>query len=112
MTVVSRLVRRWGFRTLGLLATAIGLNVVAPGLLELFLSWPRLRDVQPWWFVVLVLLVGGSLASMWWLTRLALQRPGTSEGTRTTVSWGNAATAHLAGNAAGKLVPGGPATAG
>ena len=29
-----------------------------------------------------------------------------------TVSWGTAASAHLAGNAAGKVVPGGPATAG
>jgi hypothetical protein len=28
------------------------------------------------------------------------------------VGWGTAATAHLAGNAAGKIVPGGPATAG
>src|SRR4051794_27664113 len=103
MTVVSRLLRRWGVRTVGLLATAIGLYVVAPGLMELFWSWPRLRDVEPWWFLVLVLLVGAGLASMWWLTRLALQRPGSSEGTHTTVSWGDAATAHLAGSAAGKL---------
>ncbi len=109
---MSRLVRRWGVRTVSLVATAFGLYIVAPGLLALFGSFPRLRDVELWWFAVLVALVGGSLASMWWLTRLALRRPvGPGEG-YTTIAWGTAATAHLAGNAAGKIVPGGPATAG
>jgi uncharacterized membrane protein YbhN (UPF0104 family) len=112
VALLSRLVRRWGARAVGLLATAVGLYVVAPSLLELFLSWPRLRDVEPWWFAVLILLIASSLASMWWLTRLALRRPGDSGEAPTTVSWGTAATAHLAGSAAGKLVPGGPATAG
>jgi uncharacterized protein (TIRG00374 family) len=93
-------------------ATAFGLYIVAPGLLALFGSFPRLRDVDLWWFVVLVVLVGGSLASMWWLTRLALRRPAGPDGGFTTISWSTAATAHLAGNAAGKIVPGGPATAG
>ena len=37
---------------------------------------------------------------------------GRPDGSYTTVAWGTAATAHLAGNAAGKIVPGGPATAG
>ncbi len=73
----SRMVRRWGARTVSLVATAFGLYIVAPGLLALFGSFPRLRDVEPWWFVVLIVLVGGSMASMWWLTRLALRRTGT-----------------------------------
>jgi uncharacterized membrane protein YbhN (UPF0104 family) len=111
-SVMSRLVRRWGARTVSLVATAFGLYIVAPGLLALFGSFPRLRDVEPWWFVVLVALVGGSMASMWWLTRLALLHRKSADGTHTTVAWGTAATAHLAGNAAGKIVPGGPATAG
>jgi uncharacterized protein (TIRG00374 family) len=109
---MSRLVRRWGPRTVGLVLTAIGLYIVAPGLFALFGSWPRLRDVEPWWFVVLIVLVGLSMGSMWWLTRLALRRPARPDGTHPTVSWSTAATAHLAGNAAGKIVPGGPATAG
>ena len=67
--------RRWGVRTVSLVLTALGLYIVAPGLLALFGSWPRLRDVEPWWFVVLIVLVGGSMASMWWLTRLALRSP-------------------------------------
>src|SRR4051794_34430698 len=111
-SVMTRLVRRWGARSVGLVLTAIGLYVVAPGLLALFGSWPRLRDVEPWWFVVLIVLVGLSMASMWWLTRLALRRPAGPDGTHRTISWSTAATAHLAGDAAGKIVPGGPATAG
>jgi uncharacterized protein (TIRG00374 family) len=111
-SVMSRLARRWGTRTVSLVLTAIGLYIVAPGLLALFGSWPRLRDVEPWWFVVLIVLVGLSMASMWWLTRLALRSPAGPDGTHRTIAWGTAATAHLAGNAAGKIVPGGPATAG
>src|SRR6185295_18016100 len=64
------------------------------------------------WFVILVALVVGSMASLWWLTRLALQQRTGSAGHISTVSWSAAASAHLAGNAAGKVVPGGPATAG
>ena len=112
MPLVSRLVRRWGVRVVGLVLTAIGLYVVFPGLLTLFGSWPRLRDVTLWLFVVVVALVVGSMASLWWLTRLALRQRTGPDGPWSTVSWGTAASAHLAGNAAGKVVPGGPATAG
>lgn len=110
--LVSRVVRRYGTRVVGLVATAIGLYVVFPTLLTVFGSWPQLRDVDLWWFAVVVALVVGSMASLWWLTRLALQRRTGPHGHVTTVSWGTAASAHLAGNAAGKVVPGGPATAG
>jgi uncharacterized protein (TIRG00374 family) len=110
--LLSRLVRRWGARAVGLTLTAIGLYVVFPTLLTVFGSWPRLRDVDLVWFAVVVALVVGSMASLWWLTRLALQEPTGPDGTMSSVSWGTAASAHLAGNAAGKVVPGGPATAG
>jgi len=110
--LMSRLVRRWGARAVGLVLTAIGLYVVFPTLLTVFGSWPRLRDIAVWWFIVVVALVVGSMASLWWLTRLALQQRTGPDGAWSTVSWGTAASAHLAGNAAGKVVPGGPATAG
>ena len=100
---------------MGLTLTGVGLYVVAPSLLTLFGSWPQLQDVEPWWFAVLVGLVFCSAGSIWWLTRLALAtRPNNSEGRPSAgrVGWGTAATAHLAGNAAGKVVPGGPAAAG
>ena len=85
-SVTSRLVRRWGTRTVSLVATAVGLYIVAPGLLALFGSFPRLRDVEPWWFVVLIVLVGGSMASMWWLTRLALRHRAEPDESHRTVA--------------------------
>src|SRR3954451_25113877 len=115
MPYMSTAVRRWGGRAVGLTVTGVGLYLVAPSLLALFGSWPRLGGVQPWWFVVLIVLVVLGMASLWWLTRLALQVPAglvAGGSTRGTVGWGTAATAHLAGNAAGKVVPGGPATGG
>lgn len=110
------LVRRWGGRAVGLAVTAIGLYVVAPSLLTVFGSWPRLRDVQPGWFVVLVALEACSMAALWWLARLALvphddDRPEQAPPVP-PVGWGTLATAQLAGNAASKVVPGGPAAGG
>lgn len=99
------LVRRWGGRAVGLAMTGIGLYVVAPSLLSIFGSWPRLRDVQPWWFLVLVALEACSLASLWWLTRLALAPADQAVGVPLP-RWGAVASAQLAGNAASKVVPG------
>ncbi|MGH3307667.1 MAG: hypothetical protein ACRDOX_08240, partial [Nocardioides sp.] len=110
------LVRRWGGRAVALTVTGVGLYIVAPSLLTLFGAWPRLRDVQPWWFVVLVALEACSMAALWWLTRLALTpETGATEPVSARdepVGWGAVATAQLAGNAASKVVPGGPATGG
>jgi len=108
----------------------------------LFGAWPRLAEVQPRWFLLLVLLEAGSLASLWWLTRLALQPhqesdhrnlparkhddaipdssdvlgPPRAEAVGVPgaprVRWGTVATAQLAGNAASKALPGGAATGG
>jgi hypothetical protein len=77
-------------RTVSLVATAFGLYIVAPDCSPCSVP-SRLRDVEPWWFVVLIVLVGGSMASMWWLTRLALLHGATAT-THTTVAWGTAAT--------------------
>jgi uncharacterized protein (TIRG00374 family) len=111
------LVRRWGGRAVALTVTGVGLYIVAPSLLTLFGAWPRLRDVQPWWFVVLVALEACSMAALWWLTRLALTPEAHLDADSVDarggpVGWGTVATAQLAGNAASKVVPGGPATGG
>jgi uncharacterized protein (TIRG00374 family) len=103
-------VRRWGGRAVGLTVTGVSLYVVAPSLLALFGTWPRLADVQPWWFLVLLALQACSLASLWWLTRLALAP--TEEAPHDPPHWTAIASAQMAGNAASKLVPGGPATGG
>jgi uncharacterized protein (TIRG00374 family) len=114
MTVsAGALVRRWGVRAVALAVTGIGLYVVAPSLLALFGAWPRLREVQPWWFVVLVALQACSMASLWWLTRIALApEPDDSIDGHRRIGWGAIASAQLAGNAASKVVPGGPAAGG
>lgn len=107
------LVRRWGGRAVGLAITGVGLYIVAPSMLSLFGTWPRLADVEPWWFPVLVVLEALSFVALWWLARLALaQRAGDDEPPPVHSGWGTLATAQLAGNAASKVVPGGPAAGG
>jgi uncharacterized protein (TIRG00374 family) len=107
------LVRRWGGRAVGLAITGVGLYIVAPSLLSLFGAWPRLADVEPWWFPVLAVLEFASFAALWWLARLALaQHAGDEEPRPVHAGWGTIATAQLAGNAASKVVPGGAATGG
>ncbi|HET6985331.1 MAG TPA: flippase-like domain-containing protein [Kribbella sp.] len=107
------LVRRWGGRAVGLAITGVGLYIVAPSLLSLFGTWPRLADVEPWWFPVLAVLEALSFAALWWLARLALaQHTGDQEPRPAPAGWGTIATAQLAGNAASKVVPGGAATGG
>jgi len=113
MRFAGGLVRRWGGRAVGLAITGVGLYIVAPSLLSLFGTWPRLADIEPWWFPVLAVLETFSFAALWWLARLALARPvADHEPPPVPAGWGTIATAQLAGNAASKVVPGGPATGG
>ena len=93
-------VRRWGWRAIGLTVTGVGLYVVAPSLVALLDQWPDLETVRPFWFVFLVLLEAGSMAALWFLVRITLP----------STSWPVAASSQLAGNAAGKVLPGGNAT--
>ena len=109
-TSAHALVRRWGGRAVGLVVTGVGLYVVAPSLLTMLGAWPELARVAPRWFLLLALLEAGSLAALWWLTRIALT-PAEGLGSP-RVGWGSAATAQLAGNAASKVVPGGAAVGG
>jgi uncharacterized protein (TIRG00374 family) len=97
---VKPAVRRWGWRAIGLSVTGLGLYVVAPSLVALIDQWPDLRTVRPLWFVFLFLLEAGSMAALWFLVRITL--PG--------VRWFDAASSQLAGNAAGRVLPGGNAT--
>ena len=91
---------RYVKRAVGLAVCGVGLYVVAPSMLTLFDSWPRLGDVRPRWFVLLVVLEGASFASVWLLLRIAL--PG---GRRLDI-----VTSQLAGNAASRIIPGGAAS--
>jgi len=116
--IAAAWLRRWGPRAVALTLTGVGLYIVMPSLLTFFDSWPRLADVDPLWFVLLALLEFGSFAALWWLTRMALEPdpdPALAELPDLPPpqpSWGSVATAQLAGNAASKVVPGGPAAGG
>jgi uncharacterized protein (TIRG00374 family) len=89
-------------RVLLLLATAVSLYLLFPSLVELFTQWRSLADLDPWWLLLAVVFEGVSLTALWEVQRIALRTP----------SWFAVATAQLAGNAAGNVIPGGAATAG
>jgi uncharacterized protein (TIRG00374 family) len=89
-------------RALLLGVTAVSLYLLAPALLEVFGSFPRLADLSPLWFAAMLLLQIGSYGCMWAVQRLALQ----------TEEWGPVITSQLASNSFGRVVPGGVAAAG
>jgi uncharacterized protein (TIRG00374 family) len=95
--VVSAVVRRGAL----LAVTAVSLYLLAPALLEVLGAWKRLDDLNPLWFVVMVLLQAGSYGCMWAVQRLAVR----------TQRWRPVITSQLASNAFGRIVPGGVAAA-
>jgi uncharacterized protein (TIRG00374 family) len=93
-------VRRWSGRAVGLLVTGVSLYIVAPSVITLFGQWPQLHTVRPVWFLLLILLQLGSWVSLWFLARITLP----------DATWGDIGSSQLAGNAAGRIMPGGAAT--
>ncbi|MGI9540046.1 MAG: lysylphosphatidylglycerol synthase transmembrane domain-containing protein [Miltoncostaeaceae bacterium] len=89
----------WRIALLGV--TAASLYLLLPSLVEVFSSWPALRDLNPWWFALMAGTQAASLACVWTLQRAMLRTRG----------WFAVATSQLAGNAFGRVVPGGGATA-
>ena len=102
MTWLQSAVRRWGWRTVGVVVTSFGIYVVIPSLITLLGAWPDLGQVRPWWFAVLFVLELASFAATWALLRVALPH----------TSWTAVATSQVVGNAASKVLPGGAATGG
>jgi putative heme transporter len=89
-------------RGLLLLATGVSLYLLAPGLIEVFSSWRSVTQLSPLWLGIMAIFEAASFVAVWELQRIAL---GTS-------SWFAVGTSQLAGNAFGRIVPGGVATAG
>jgi uncharacterized protein (TIRG00374 family) len=89
-------------RAVLLTITAVSLYLLAPALLEVFGSFPKLADLSPLWFAAMLLLQIGSYGCMWAVQRLALR----------TDAWGPVITSQLASNSFGRVVPGGVAAAG
>jgi uncharacterized protein (TIRG00374 family) len=82
-----------------LVVAAISFHIVAPSIVEVFGSWPRVSSVAPAWLVVIVACEVASFASAIALQRIALR----------TDAWFAVATSQLAGNAMSQVVPGGAA---
>ena len=79
--------------------TGVSLYLVAPGLLDLLSSWRQLTSIDVLWFPLLLVLMGASLACLWWLQKLALPSAPVS----------GVVDSQLAGNALSKIAPGGGA---
>jgi uncharacterized membrane protein YbhN (UPF0104 family) len=94
--------RRIVVRVVLLLVTGVSLYFLAPSLLQIFSSWPQLKDVEPLWLGLAVLFEVASYVALWTVQRIALR----------TRSWFAVATSQLAGGAAGRVIPGGAAAAG
>jgi uncharacterized protein (TIRG00374 family) len=82
-----------------LVVTGVSLYLVAPSLLDVLGSWDDLDELAPIWFAAMAALQAATLACLWALQRLALQKP----------SWPAVITSQLAGNALAKIAPGGGA---
>jgi uncharacterized protein (TIRG00374 family) len=96
---------RWSWtvvrRLVPLVVAAVVLYGVAPAALEVLGAYRRLRDVDPGWWIVVVVASAASNWCMCSLQRLALN----------SAPWFPVATSQLAGAAFSKVVPGGSAAA-
>jgi hypothetical protein len=89
-------------RALLLLVTGISLYLLAPQVVDVFSSWRSLNQLSPEWVAAMVLFECASFLAVWDLQRIVLR----------TQSWFAVGTSQLAGNAFGRIVPGGMAAAG
>lgn len=81
--------------------SVISLYLLLPSLVAVFSSWRSLSRLNWYWAAIALGCETASFVSLWNLDRIALQ----------TKRWFPVATAQLAGNAVGRIVPGGGATA-
>ena len=88
-------------RGLLLLVTAVSLYLLLPSLISVFSSWRSLAHLNWYWAGLALLAEIASFVSLWKLDRVALR----------TTNWFAVACAQLSGNAFGRIVPGGGATA-
>jgi hypothetical protein len=86
-------------RALPIVITGVTLYLVAPKLVDVFSSFPRLADVDAIWFALSLVAQGAHFACTFALQRIALR----------TDRWFPVITAQLAGNAISLIMPGGAA---
>lgn len=83
-----------------LLVAGVSLYLLLPSLVSVFSSWRSLSHLDWTWAGLALLAEGASFVSLWKLDSIALA----------TANWFAVACAQLAGNAVGRVVPGGGAT--
>ncbi|HEY4927999.1 MAG TPA: lysylphosphatidylglycerol synthase transmembrane domain-containing protein [Acidimicrobiales bacterium] len=86
-------------RSIAIAFTGIVLYLVAPSILSVLHSWPRLATLNLLWFIPALVSEGAHFACTFALQRIALR----------TKAWFAVITAQLAGNAISLIVPGGAA---
>ena len=89
-------------RGLLLAVTAVSLYLLAPALIGVFGAFDELDEINPLWFVAMVVLQVGSFGCMWGILRLAVRAH----------QWRPVILSQLAANSLGRVVPGGLATVG
>jgi uncharacterized protein (TIRG00374 family) len=90
-------------KRLVLLAVAgVSLYLVGPAVLELFSSWPRVKELDPFLLQLIVLAQVAAYACLWVVVKIALR----------SREWLPVITSQLAGNAAARVLPGGGAAGG
>ena len=95
--------RRQIIRWLVVLTIAlVSFNIVGPSVVETLSSAPRLATLTWWWFPIMALLEAASFAALWAVQWIAIRRAKLWE----------IAMSQMAGNALGRIVPGGGAAAG
>ena len=77
----------------------LSLFLLAPTLSEVFAQWPRLREIEPGWFVVMAAFETGSVLCGCAMQRLAFR----------TERWFPVVSGYLVGGACERVVPGGGA---
>src|SRR5262249_31453746 len=92
---------RYARPALFVLVTGISLYLLLPSLVEVFSSWRSLAHLTWYWALLAVVAEAASFVCLWELNRIALHEK----------SWFVVGSSQLAGNAAGRIVPGGGAAA-
>ncbi len=81
---------------------ALALYAVLPGLIEVLQAWPRLAEIAPGWFAVMLMAELASFGCVWLLQRFVF----------VGAPWFALVTSQLASNAFSRVVPGGAAAGG
>ena len=89
-------------RRVALLAlTCVSLYLVGPAVLDVFESWPAVRDLDPFLLQMIIIAEGAVFACQWVLLKITLRER----------RWLNVVTSQLAATAASRVLPGGGAAA-